>query len=295
MQVDSGASLAQQEVRRSELHCLTGKAVGMLKKDFRSDAPLVRSWLEVCLSDQELHDLSVEVLATGCKAVVLPSSASMHGAAGDAKGNDTTGGRTVELRPEHLELHSSEGSLSWLKLGSGWLACSGAPGSKAPNTPQQWRREGASTVVNLLKDEEDLKRAARQRCEENGLRVEHVPLTGRKAILAPRCQQDIDSWRRLRTLVPELLRSGQHVVLHCSAGMHRTGSAAYLAVRQFGLRPADALRAVELMRLHTGAALLEPAAQISGEQPLWEFVEACVHTDPFLCEEVGAADENEDD
>merc|ERR1712037_522461 len=97
--------------------------------------------------------------------------------------------------------------------------------------------------------------------------------TGRQAAYAPRCQLDLDSWRCLRTMLPKLLQAGERVVVHCSAGMHRTGSAVYLAFRLAGFEPPVALAAVEQLRPMTFGALMEPVSR-SDTRSLWEAVEA---------------------
>merc|ERR1712203_907160 len=116
------------------------------------------------------------------------------------------------------------------------------------------------------------------------MRGEHVPLTGRQAAYAPRCQLDLESWRHLRKeLLPLLFRAGERVVVHCSAGMHRTGSVVYMALRLSGLDPGAALAAVEEMRPATHGALLEPVSR-NDSRLLWEAVEGVIETDAVLCQ-----------
>ena len=69
-----------------------------------------------------------------------------------------------------------------------------------------------------------------------------------------------------------------HVVLHCAAGMHRTGTAAFCGLRRCGFSATDALEAIELIRPITHAELLKVEKRF--EKPLW------VIADELLCKDL---------
>mmetsp|Transcript_65472 Transcript_65472/g.213104 ORF Transcript_65472/g.213104 Transcript_65472/m.213104 type:complete len:291 (-) Transcript_65472:401-1273(-) len=275
------------EAEVAELCCLTGKAKGLLNRAFKGDAQAICSWLDG-LCSAELQRISQEVASDGGKAVPVPGLAK--GSTDDASGE--AGRSIVELLPEHVELEVSQGHLQWLRINGGWLALAGAPGGRPPNSARQWHREGATVVVSLLKEEEDATRKASESCERQGLMVERMPLSGRQACFAPRGQQDVDSWRALRELMPLLLSQGHRVVVHCSAGMHRTGCTAYLACRRCGLSPEEALQAVERMRPVTHEELLKRGGRRQ-DRLLWELAEAVLEEGPVLQARLDG-DEDED-
>merc|ERR1712232_374523 len=82
-------------------------------------------------------------------------------------------------------------------------------------------------------------------------------------------------------LLPKLLRAGEHVVVLCTSGLHRTGSAVYLAFRLAGFEPRTALAAIAQIRPVTSGALMEPVGR-RDTRLLWEAVEVAVETDPVL-------------
>lgn len=131
-----------------------------------------------------------------------------------------------EIQPGEL----SRGS-NWGIVCNGRLAASGAPGK---GVLERWKLLGADTVVTLLKDNEQgttIKIA--RRCAELGLDWMHLPLTGKSALSDPN-----EDDRRSLAAAPEIaakLRTGASIVVHCAAGMHRTGTICYLSMRHAGL------------------------------------------------------------
>lgn len=155
------------------------------------------------------------------------------------------------------------------RLGEG---AAGAPSSK---TAKQWAREGATCVVSLLRATEPRFQATREACEAERLQWRHAPLSGKGAVTHP-VAQDLLSWGHLREFLPCLLADGEHVVVHCAAGMHRTGGAAFAALRWSGMSASEALGFMEEMRAVTHAELLK--VEKCG-RPLWTIVEALLCTD----------------
>eukprot|EP00928_Gymnodinium_smaydae_P087585 TRINITY_DN71830_c0_g1_i1.p1 TRINITY_DN71830_c0_g1~~TRINITY_DN71830_c0_g1_i1.p1 ORF type:complete len:207 (-),score=33.45 TRINITY_DN71830_c0_g1_i1:72-662(-) len=176
-------------------------------------------------------------------------------------------GVTHRLCARHLELHLETGVLGWVKAGCGWLSAAGAPSRK---TVRSWIREGATCVVSLLRESEPHFSLARDACEEAGLRWAHVPLSGKGAVTRPDAR-DLSSWKHLAKLIPDLMAAEEHVILHCAAGLHRTGAAAYSSLRRADYDVDRALRGVAAMRSLTHGELLKTEKRFG--KPLWALAE----------------------
>jgi histidine triad (HIT) family protein len=141
----------------------------------------------------------------------------------------------------------SKGSV-FMPVSNGKLAASGTPGKGGVG---RWANAGASVVVTLLDFNEadsgvtDIK----QECLDRGLRWIHLPLKGRNSLTAPQ-QSDYQSLARIPEIC-QLLDQGSNVVVHCAAGLHRTGSVCYLVMRLCGLTTDTALTTLGAMRAKT--------------------------------------------
>ena len=71
------------------------------------------------------------------------------------------------------------------------------------------------------------------------------------------CTSSISSTSTTSTsvLLQAALRRGESVLLHCSAGLHRTGTVAYAVLRASGWGESDAARGLQLMRPETAAGV----------------------------------------
>ena len=123
---------------------------------------------------------------------------------------------------------------AWTDLLGGRVTAKGAPGRQGLTT---WATEGATDVVTLQRSHEHGPWLA-QACADAGMSWHHLPLSGR------RLDQDADRVSLAR--VPELLEllrrnPPRSVILHCSAGLHRTGICLYLLLRHAGFDPEAAL------------------------------------------------------
>merc|ERR1712113_1079744 len=149
----------------------------------------------------------------------------------------------------------------------------GSPGQGAA----KWRLEGATFVVSLLRDDSNESKTfalSRDSCLKCGLRWENAPIGGKRSMttLAPG-PEDLTSLNHLRDLMPQLLHDGHHVVVHCAAGMHRTGGVVFCTLRHCGFTIEQSLKAIEAGRPVTHGALLEEETVGENKQPLWEIVE----------------------
>ncbi|CAE8668977.1 unnamed protein product [Polarella glacialis] len=245
---------------RAHICTLTTTAAGAVMRDFRDSGAALRARLQSLSSDQ-LWSLVQQVQAEG------QVEARLLGFPG------------AFLRSEHLQVDWKPAKLGWVAIGRGMLTAPGAPSGKSVRT---WVQEGASCVVSLLRSTEPQFDSARRACEAAGLRWEHCPLSGKLAVTLPaKCKSydDSVSLERLQRLLPELLEAQERVVLHCAAGMHRTGAAVFGALRDSGLTAELALAGVADMRPVTHAALLA-VEKAYAPMPLWAVIEAATWTTP---------------
>lgn len=145
----------------------------------------------------------------------------------------------------------SKGSV-WASVANGRLGATGAPGKLGV---YRWQDAGATAIITLQRDSElsfssssnnekrcDIELA----CEELGLVWLHLPLAGKQSVLDPD-EADDESLSRLST-VADMLRRGECVVVHCAAGLHRTGAVCYIVLRFCGFDPEAAMSTLHQMR-----------------------------------------------
>jgi len=174
----------------------------------------------------------------------------------------------------------------FVPAGRGRLAARGAPG---PGIMGQWVAEAGTThVVTLLREDEPAFAKVQQRACDliKGQELRgwsHIPLSGgrcvntlsesgRKPISKKELQyaaQDKLSLMRVGEIA-ELLRQGESVVVHCAAGMHRTGIVCYMALRQLGQSSVEALQSILRSRPVTHT---EVTKTTSKHAPLYELAE----------------------
>ncbi len=153
----------------------------------------------------------------------------------------------------------------WLPLLSGRITATGAPSQKRLHS---WKSAGVTDVVTLLRRDE-MNGWLPDECLAVGINWHHFPLSGRN--LGTR--HDMETLARLPKLV-SLLEDSSHelsVVVHCAAGLHRTGVFLYLLLRTAGfnedetvlmIAQARPLAADELCKKTRKEILLERAAMI---------------------------------
>lgn len=239
-----GSPIVQHQ--RAKVYSLSTAAVGAVKRDFRQQGDAIVNFL-VDSTVSELLRLSSTAQQTGrCDVEVK--------------------GVLHTLTPAHLEVQEQQGSLGWVKVDQGCLSAAGAPSIK---TTREWAREGVTCVVSLLRENEPRFIQARDACMAESFRWEHVPLSGKGAVTHPSAE-DLESWTALQELLPSLMAQGECVVVHCAAGMHRTGTAVFSALRHCRFTAQDALEAIKMMRPVTHGELVK--VEKCGKT-LWEIAE----------------------
>jgi len=107
---------------------------------------------------------------------------------------------------------------SFLRVGSGDLCLTGRPGQ---HTLPRLKRIGLTTVVTLLSEKENAQELGKW-CRAVGLNWVHAPLDGaNRPLLMSKAARAIllQGWRQAQ----EELSKGGRVLVHCAAGVHRTG------------------------------------------------------------------------
>jgi hypothetical protein len=141
-----------------------------------------------------------------------------------------------------LETHANPQAASrWVPMphDSGcWVTASGAP-SRA--RLERWARSRVTDVVTLQRADE-MASWLPSACATLGIGWHHLPLSGRRLSGA----SDMQSIARLGDLLA--LGTDRRIVLHCAAGMHRTGLCLYLLLRRAGASSDEALVLVEQAR-----------------------------------------------
>lgn len=110
-------------------------------------------------------------------------------------------------------------------------------------------------VVVLLKENEgsmDLMAAY----QDNGLDAYLVPFTVGLATVKPMSYEDAEHVRRAVDNVSKALSDGRTVLVHCSAGIHRTGTFSYAVLRHLGYTPDEALDHIKSLRSVTYYGML---------------------------------------
>ncbi|HMG13025.1 MAG TPA: tyrosine-protein phosphatase [Gemmatimonadaceae bacterium] len=111
---------------------------------------------------------------------------------------------------------------------------------------------GVTHVVTLL--------AEREGAKDIGMAVRHAGLTWIWCPLVNGQPPDAQATATIRPVLAELAKlvaEGSAILIHCSAGIHRTGMFGYALLRQLGLEPAAARAKLSELRAVTGEGVGE--------------------------------------
>lgn len=151
-------------------------------------------------------------------------------------------------KPMIFQAHKNPLNCShWVPWGSHLLSAAGAPGQKKLD---RWQEEGVSHIVRLQREDErnnNLHLAATTQWVD-------FPLSG-KQMAAPEDPQHLQAilnWGQTM-LATDTVKA--KIVVHCAAGLHRTGVALYMFNRLAGHTTQQSIDAVYAMRALTGQEL----------------------------------------
>jgi protein-tyrosine phosphatase len=139
--------------------------------------------------------------------------------------------------------------MNWVPVSAGFLALTHRPGKKAFG---ELRTQGCTVLVTLLSEREGA-RGIQHGAENAGLRWLWLPLENASVPseeLTPRLRAGLRQ-------IAALLQSGEHVAIHCSAGIHRTGMIAYALLRSMGQTSEQAKETLAALRTETAAGVGE--------------------------------------
>ena len=133
--------------------------------------------------------------------------------------------------------------LNWVEVGQGRLCLRGKPGKKLfENIPSL----GLSRIVTLLSEREGALEFG-QLVKDHGVQWTWLPLEDGQY---PRGY----SHEMLKENLPDIssyLDAGESILIHCAAGIHRTGMLAYAVLRYRGYSIEQAQNMIAEMREHT--------------------------------------------
>jgi hypothetical protein len=135
----------------------------------------------------------------------------------------------------------------WVSVGVGRLALWHRPGWK--RIPHL-KAAGCDHVVTLLSTREEAERVG-EAVRGAGMEWTWIPLASGRP---PQGRQNTPILEALPRISADLDR-GRSVLIHCSAGMHRTGMIAYALLRFRGVERDRSLELIEAARPHTRNAL----------------------------------------
>mmetsp|Transcript_35709 Transcript_35709/g.76112 ORF Transcript_35709/g.76112 Transcript_35709/m.76112 type:complete len:319 (-) Transcript_35709:101-1057(-) len=160
----------------------------------------------------------------------------------------------------------SVSQLQWIGIGEarGRLAARGRP------SPSQLAAlhaiEGMTVLVSLLRSDEAGCSEIQRTCERLGVRWYHAPLDGLRAMRGGDPTPEAwDSLRSVYEVLDLLVLCGESVIVHCAAGLHRTGIYLYLLMRAAGFQPKEALEKIREMRPITAEEVEKKCLDHRGE------------------------------
>ena len=146
----------------------------------------------------------------------------------------------------------------FVNVGNGRLALNHRPGRA---DFARLRELGCTHVVTLLKESESAQKIGSQ-TKNAGMEWVWVPVPN-----GHYPQGEVHE--RLLAAMPQisqLLDEGKSLLIHCSAGIHRTGTVAYGLLRWRGVEGDEAMRLIHTMRKETAEGMMEKRRRWGDEQ-----------------------------
>lgn len=200
--------------------------------------------------------------------------------------------------PRHLKkVQKGVQELQWVPAGRGHLAARGCP--DAAVLAALCEHNGVSGVITLLRNKGERGSASehvRDACARLGIRWVFAPLSGWTVLVQGRSQDDLESFQALRAVRDCLLGSDgtDRFIVHCSAGLHRTGICFYVLLRMLGDSPVTALAKMQASRQKTRDEFERLRLQPFAEQILEEVEPGTGDTDLLAIAAAGRDGEVDD-
>jgi len=154
-----------------------------------------------------------------------------------------------ESAEETLRPAKEASPIHFVKVGKGWLALYHRP---RHDTFKLARQAGCTHVVTLLKESEFAERYGAQ-ARNAGLTWYWLPVPNGK-------YPEGEVNERLLAAMPELSRlldEGNSLLIHCSAGIHRTGLVSYALLRWRGIPSDAAMQIIRESRVETAEGMMD--------------------------------------
>lgn len=142
----------------------------------------------------------------------------------------------------------------WVSYLTSRITASGAPSRKRL---QLWKDQGVTDIITLLRSDE-MQAWLPSVCDDLGIIWHHYPLSG-KLLEDP---DDISTLSRIPKLVSNLSEhNNRSIVVHCAAGMHRTGIFLYILLRCTEFDPEHSVELIAQARKLTAEELSKTTKQ----------------------------------
>ena len=134
---------------------------------------------------------------------------------------------------------------AWVRVKDGWLTVRAQPDSK--EELDSW---GADVLASLQETSAGggIAHGIAQEAASAGLLEEYEVFPVYPICKQGHCAEDCEQFARFVVFAEEHLRHGNRLVVHCRQGLHRSGVAIYLLLREIEVAPKECLSMMEKMR-----------------------------------------------
>ena len=151
----------------------------------------------------------------------------------------------VNLSPRHFPHGEAGDAIKYIPVGKGCLAARGRP---TVDDLSAWKPHLLVTLSQSYEDGKRIRKIQDRVDQCSGMQWLHLHMN-QLSSKANSTLSEADEQSLLKVdLVLQRLRSGDRVVVHCHAGLHRTGLFIYILLRRHGFAPGEALEALRTTR-----------------------------------------------
>lgn len=140
----------------------------------------------------------------------------------------------LESKLESLTKIYKQKNIEFVELGNGFLALGARP---SRNKIYILKKENVTTIITLLKKEEKLVKELGEHIKSLGINWIWFPLSASKLETNDEFKQTIND---LYADLMRRLENGEKVLIHCAAGVHRTGAFSNGLLRKMGFSQVEA-------------------------------------------------------